>query len=113
MIRRAAGLTGVLLGTIYEAANGREAIGVLERHTVHVLFTDINMPVMNGTELLQAISQQERYRHLMRVIISSDGSAARRTEADQLHVRHYVGKPFRPEVMRDVLTDLTAHADVC
>jgi two-component system chemotaxis response regulator CheY len=109
MIKRVAGLAGVPIGQIFEAANGQEAIALLEQHEVHALFTDINMPVMTGTELLRAISTNARYANLLRVIISTDGSAARRAEADELHVKCYVEKPFRPEVMRDVLSELSAH----
>jgi two-component system chemotaxis response regulator CheY len=109
MIKRVAGLAGVPIGQIFEAANGQEAIVLLEQHEVHALFTDINMPVMTGTELLRAISTNARYANLLRVIISTDGSAARRAEADELHVKCYVEKPFRPEVMRDVLSELSAH----
>ena len=110
MIRRVAGLSGVPIGEIFEAGNGREAIAVLERQTVDALFTDINMPVMTGTELLRAIEQDGRWPTLLRVIISTDGSAARRAEADALHVRLYIEKPFRPEVMRDVLSVLASNA---
>jgi two-component system chemotaxis response regulator CheY len=109
MIKRVAGLAGVPIGQIFEAANGQEAIALLEQHEVHALFTDINMPVMTGTELLRAISTNARYANLLRVIISTDGSAARRAEADELHVKCYVEKPFRPEVMRDVLSELSAN----
>ena len=62
---------------------------------------------MTGIELLQQIAGHERWQHMVRVIISTDGSVARRDEADALDVRFYVEKPFRPEVMRDVLSDLT------
>ncbi len=110
MIKRVTGLCGVPIGEIYEAGNGREAIAVLEARPVDALFTDINMPVMTGTELLRAIEQDGRWPTLLRVIISTDGSAARRAEADALHVRLYVEKPVRPEVMRDVLSELAAHA---
>ena len=110
MIRRVTGLCGVPIGEVYEAGNGREAIAVLESQKVDALFTDINMPVMTGTELLRAIEQDGRWPTLLRVIISTDGSAARRAEADELHVRLYVEKPFRPEVMRDVLSELATQA---
>ena len=110
MIKRVTALCGVPIGEIYEAGNGREAIALLETHKVDALFTDINMPVMTGTELLRAIEQDGRWRDLLRVIISTDGSAARRAEADELHVRLYVEKPFRPEVMRDVLSELATSA---
>jgi two-component system chemotaxis response regulator CheY len=110
MIKRVTGLCGVPIGEVYEAANGREAIAVLESKSVDALFTDINMPVMTGTELLRTIERDGRWPTLLRVIISTDGSAARRAEADELHVRLYVEKPFRPEVMRDVLSELATHA---
>lgn len=112
MIKRVAGLCEIPIKHIFEAANGAEALAVLEAHEVDALFTDINMPVMTGTELLREIGKQERYRHLTRVIISTDGSTARREEARELNVRLYVEKPFRPEVMRDVLAEITTRADV-
>jgi two-component system, chemotaxis family, chemotaxis protein CheY len=110
MIKRVTGLCGVPIGEVFEAGNGREAITVLESQKVDALFTDINMPVMTGTELLRAIEQDGRWPTLLRVIISTDGSAARRAEADELHVRLYVEKPFRPEVMRDVLSELATNS---
>ena len=112
MIKRVAGLCEIPIQHIYEAANGAEALEVLATKDVDALFTDINMPVMTGTELLREIGKHERYRHLTRVIISTDGSTARREEARELNVRLYVEKPFRPEVMRDVLAEVTARADV-
>jgi CheY-like chemotaxis protein len=107
MIKRAAAATGLPIGQIFEAADGQQALAVLEQQHVDALFTDINMPVMTGIELLRQIAGHERWQHMIRVIISTDGSDARRHEADALDVRLYVEKPFRPEVMRDVLAELT------
>lgn len=106
MIKRVTALADVPVGQVHEAANGAEAIQVLETHDIQALFTDINMPVMTGTELLREIERRGQWPDLVRVIISTDGSAARREEVSDLHVRCYVEKPFRPEVMRDVLSDL-------
>ena len=104
MIKRVLGITDVPVGAIYEAGNGAEALQVLEGHAVDVLFTDINMPVMNGTELLRTVAADQRWRDVRRVIISTDGSASRRGEAAHLDVRCYLEKPITPEVIRDVLT---------
>lgn len=106
MIKRAAALSGLPIGEIHEAGDGRQALAILERTHVDALFTDINMPVMSGIELLKSIATDPRWERLVRVIISTDGSEARRAEALDLHVRHYVEKPFRPEVMRNVLAEL-------
>ncbi len=110
MIKRVLGLTNIPVDDVLEASNGAEALAVLEANDdVQLLLTDINMPVMTGIELLRELSEDERWRHLMRVVISTDGSALRREEAAGLDVRCYLEKPFTPEVMRDVLTEV-AHA---
>jgi two-component system, chemotaxis family, chemotaxis protein CheY len=106
LIKRVANLCEIPIGAIFEAANGAEALKVLEANDVQVMFTDLNMPVMTGTELLRAIAADARWKNLLRVIISTDGSEARRNEVRDLDVRLYVEKPFRPEVMRDVLSTL-------
>ena len=103
MVRRTMELSEVPLGQVHEANNGREALDLLATNTVDVLFTDINMPVMNGTELLRALAKQPGSVRA-RVIISTDGSEARRAEVVGLNVDWYLEKPLRPEVMRDVLS---------
>lgn len=106
MIKRVTSLAGLPVGTVFEAGNGREALDVLEQHPVHLLVTDVSMPVMTGTELLRAMAARPEWRDIVRVIISTDGSESRRSEAEDLNVKIYVEKPFRPEVMRDVLSTL-------
>jgi two-component system chemotaxis response regulator CheY len=108
VIVRAVEATGLPIGEIFEAANGQQALEVLEAKHVDALFTDISMPVMTGIELLRQIAGVERWRHMIRVVISTDGSDARRLEAGTLDVLFYVEKPFRPEVLRDVLSNITS-----
>ena len=104
MIKRVVKLTNVPVEEILEAGDGAEALALLEQHDVQLLLTDINMPVMNGLDLLREIATHKRWRNLVRVIISTDGSNARRDEAAGLEVSCYLEKPFSPEVLRDVLT---------
>ena len=91
---------------MHEAANGREALAVMDAHEVDALFTDINMPVMSGSELLRELERQGR-RTPARIVVSTDGSDARRQEMEGL-ARWYVNKPVRPEVVRDVLSELAS-----
>jgi two-component system chemotaxis response regulator CheY len=106
LLRRVVSLSEVPVETVLEARNGREALQMLEANHVDVVFTDINMPVMNGHELLTEMAKQDRWRDVLRVVISTDGSKLRRQEARDLKVGLYVEKPFRPEVMRDVLSEI-------
>jgi len=109
MIKRVVKLTNVPVEEILEAGDGAQALTLLQSHDVHLLLTDINMPVMDGADLLRAVAKDDRWRTLTRVIITTDGSTARREQAAELAVRCYLQKPFSPEVLRDVLTD-AAHA---
>ena len=106
MLKRVTQLSGVPIAQILEASNGREALAVLEAHPVDVLFTDINMPEMNGVELLRQVNQRPDWQAILRVVVSTDGSTARRVELSSLKVRCCVEKPFRPEMVRDVLSEL-------
>ena len=105
-VRRAVQLSEVPVATVLEASNGREALEVLEANEVDALFTDINMPVMSGPELLRELDRQGRATPA-RIVVSTDGSEARRQEMEGL-ARWYVNKPVRPEVVRDVLNELVS-----
>jgi CheY-like chemotaxis protein len=103
-VRRAVALSEVPVGEVHEASNGREALAVMDAHEVDALFTDINMPVMSGPELLRELARQGRETPA-RIVVSTDGSEARRQEMKGL-AKWYVNKPVRPEVVRDVLSEV-------
>jgi two-component system chemotaxis response regulator CheY len=110
LIRRVVALTEVPVAKVLEAKNGREALKVLETETIHAVFTDINMPIMNGAALLREMAKRQEWNDILRIVVSTDGSKLRRDEARELHVSLYVEKPFRPEVVRDVLVQITSAA---
>ena len=105
MIKRVVKLTDVPVAEILEAGDAKEALSILESHDVQLLLTDINMPGMSGADLLRVVAANDRWRSLTRVVISTDGSAARREQVAELSVRCYLEKPFSPEVLRDVLAE--------
>jgi CheY-like chemotaxis protein len=105
-VRRAVQLSEVPVAIVLEAANGREALALLDANEIDALFIDINMPVMSGPELLRELQRQGRDTPA-RIVVSTDGSQARRREMEGL-ARWYVNKPLRPEVVRDVLNELAS-----
>jgi len=108
MIRRVIDLTELPIGTLYEATNGLEALHILETCMVDAVFTDINMPVMSGYELLTEIARRESWNDILRIVISTDGSQLRQEEVRELNVSLYIRKPFRPEVVRNVLSRIAS-----
>ncbi len=108
MVKKAIAMAGLPVGHVYEAANGREALEVLRRTWIDVVFADINMPEMTGPELLRAMKADPALASTPVVIVSSERSAARVAELQRSGARAYVKKPFRPEQFRELVTEILA-----
>lgn len=104
VIQRAIELSGVDVGKIHHAANGREALDQMEAEWIDVLFADINMPVMNGVQMLEEMNRRGLLKGLPVVVVSTDRSEIRMEQLKEHGVREYLNKPFTPEAIRDILT---------
>ena len=96
-------------GNIFCAANGEEALSILKNNWIDIVFTDINMPVMNGIELIDRMACDGILNTVPVIIISTEGSVTRIDELKAKGVRGYIRKPFTPEkiceVMRQILSE--------
>ena len=110
VVRKALGLTGVALGEILEAANGQEALDKLEKNWIDIVFADINMPVMTGIELVNKMVERDILKSSPVVIISTERSETRMAELRAKGVSAYLNKPFTPEHLRDVITQVLGPA---
>ena len=108
MVIKTIGMSGMDVGTIHEAENGRKALQVLADEWVDIVFADIHMPEMNGIEMVEKMSQDNLLVSIPVVIVSSDHSEARIDELKQRGIRAYLKKPFRPEGLRDIIEDVLA-----
>jgi two-component system chemotaxis response regulator CheY len=70
--------------------------------------TDINMPDINGLELLSFVKHNDRYRGIPLVVVSTEGSDRDRDKGLDLGADQYLVKPFDPEALREVARDLLA-----
>lgn len=111
MIARTLRLTRIPIGHLYEAENGREGIRQMLCHSVDVVIADLNMPVMNGLEMLDTKSKDEFLRAIPVIVVSTEGSLSRRDELDALGVSAFIRKPFTPEGIRDALTEVLGDLD--
>jgi len=93
---------------IVEAKSGFEALRFLPRDTFDLVVTDINMPDINGLELVSFIRNNEKYARIPLVIVSTEGSERDRDKGLGLGADAYLVKPFDPESLRQVVLDLLA-----
>ncbi len=102
IIRKILGLSGMDIGEVIEAENGSDALKKLENTWVDLVFADINMPEMNGIEMVKKMSENGMLKSLPVVIVSSDGSDTRIEELMTEGVRAYLRKPFSPETIKEI-----------
>ncbi|HVP46066.1 MAG TPA: response regulator [Bryobacteraceae bacterium] len=102
-VRRVMDLSGFEVGSCWDAANGAEALALLRTHPVDIILTDINMPEMNGEELVAELERQDAYRAIPVVVVSTDATENRIRRMIEIGARGYVVKPFSPEALRGEL----------
>jgi len=103
MVKKSIGMAGVPVGKVFEAGNGKEALEILARSWVDIVFADLNMPEMGGTELVEKMSQDSMLATTPVVIVSSEQSQVKIDELMAKGIRAYIKKPFRPEGFREVV----------
>jgi two-component system, chemotaxis family, chemotaxis protein CheY len=90
---------------IIEAPNGFEALRVLPREKVDLVITDINMPDINGLELVNFIKSNPLYKDTPLFIISTEGSERDREKGMQLGANAYLVKPFSPAQLQGLVRE--------
>jgi two-component system chemotaxis response regulator CheY len=105
MISKTIQISGVNLNEIHQAANGKEGLEGLDQHWIDLVIADINMPVMNGEEMIDRILAHPEHKKLPIIVISNEGSQTR-IERLQQKGAVFIQKPFSPEKVRDVLKQL-------
>lgn len=105
-IARIVDLSGLDVGECLQAANGQEALDLLETRWVDIILTDVNMPTMNGEEFLRRLQEDDLLRTVPVLVVSTDGSENRIQRMMALGAKGYVKKPFSPEVLRERMEQL-------
>jgi len=85
---------------IVEAASGFDALRLLPRSAYDLVITDINMPDINGLELIRFVRQSAHHRQIAVLIISTQSSERDRKRGLALGADAFLAKPFSPEDIR-------------
>ena len=95
---------------ISEVESGFEALRQLPRESYDLILTDINMPDINGLELVSFVKTNEAYRSIPLIIVSTEGSERDRDKGMSLGADAYLVKPFDPEDLREVARELLSRS---
>lgn len=111
VIKKMIKVSGFNVGEYLMAADGKEALEVLKDEWVDLVLTDINMPNMNGLELMAAMKEDELSSEIPVVMVTTEGSEKRVAEAMELGARGYIKKPFQPEEIKRVMSSIMGETE--
>jgi two-component system chemotaxis response regulator CheY len=106
IVERTLRQAGVELSSVFQAGSGAEALAVLADNRVELILCDINMPVMDGLELVKQLSGVENAKGVPVIMITTEGSESHVVQALSAGARGYIRKPFTPEQVRDQVIPL-------
>jgi two-component system chemotaxis response regulator CheY len=92
--------------TALEASTGFEALKLLPQGSFDLIITDINMPDVNGLELIHFVKTNPNYQHIPMVIVTTERSSEDKERGLALGASAYITKPFTPEQLQGVIAKI-------
>ncbi len=105
-IRKVVVLAGILEDRIHEAGNGQEALDRLEQTSIDLVLLDLNMPIMDGEEFACRLREHPNLGDITVVVVSTEANKGRLDRMRELGVRAVLRKPFEPEDLCRLVSDL-------
>lgn len=92
---------------VIDAEDGKDALNKLNG-AVDVIITDLNMPNMNGFELIKALRAKPEYRAVPILMLTTESDDSKKTEGKAAGATGWIVKPFNPEKLVQVVNKVCA-----
>lgn len=91
---------------VFDAANGVEALKILNANAIDLVITDINMPHMDGFELIERMRLDMMLKDIPIIVISTEGSLTRVSYLEEMGIKGYLRKPFSSQDIHNILNEV-------
>ena len=82
---------------VVEACDGRDAMAKLDGRKIHLIISDLNMPNMDGIELVKEAKKLPAYRFTPVIMLTTEGAGGKKAEGQAAGAKAWIVKPFQPE----------------
>ena len=83
--------------TVLEARDGQDALNKLSGQKVHLIISDVNMPVMDGISFVKSVKQLPAYKFTPIIMLTAESEESKKREGQAAGAKAWVVKPFKPE----------------
>ncbi|KUM04668.1 response regulator [Chromobacterium subtsugae] len=91
---------------VLEAGNGKEALDILDGRKIHLIISDVNMPLLDGIGLLKHIKQLSSYKFTPVIMLTTESAEEKKREGKEAGAKAWVVKPFQPPVLLTAVAKL-------
>jgi two-component system, chemotaxis family, chemotaxis protein CheY len=88
---------------LLQAVDGQDALNKVDGKTIHLVLTDLNMPRIDGIELIRRMRAMAQYKYLPIVLVTTESQAQKKEEARKAGATGWIVKPFTPEQLLAVV----------
>ncbi|MCX7905418.1 MAG: response regulator [Elusimicrobiales bacterium] len=106
MIKKTIEMSNIDNCVFFEAGNGKEGLDILEKNWIDLILADINMPIMNGIEMIDEIKKNTVYNDIPILVISTEKSYDT-MEYLKGKIVGFIHKPFTPEFFSSKISEIT------
>ena len=91
---------------VIEASNGQEGLSRLDGGRIHLVISDVNMPVLDGIGFLKQIKAHPTYRFTPVVMLTTEAGEDKKQEGRAAGAKAWIVKPFQPKTLLDAVSKL-------
>ena len=91
---------------VIEACDGKDALSKLSGRKVNLIISDVNMPVMNGIEVLKAVKQHPTSKFTPVVMLTTEAGDDLKAQGKAAGAKAWIVKPFQPQTLLDAVSKL-------
>lgn len=91
---------------VVEAADGKDALAKLDGRKLHLIISDVNMPNMDGIELVKQVKTNAQYKFTPIIMLTTEAGEDKKSAGQAAGAKAWVVKPFRPEQMLTAVSKL-------
>ena len=91
---------------VVEAEDGQQALGKLDGRKVHLIVSDVNMPVMDGITFVKEVKKHPQYKFTPVIMLTTEAQETKKAEGKAAGAKAWITKPFQPSQLVDAVNRL-------
>lgn len=91
---------------VIEASDGKDALSKLTGQKIHLIISDVNMPVMDGISFLKEVKKHPNYKFTPVIMLTTEAGQDKMAEGKAAGAKAWIVKPFQPPQMLDAVAKL-------